>query len=120
MSVVPNYLKSEGFASHQDLGVFRHLVVPHLNGTANASAIKLSPTFAAGAAQKRTVVTENWSSLIRGRPSTALLIHHDQASVAEARTRRARVGLPAMPCRSRHPIGTALPRIYSSDFRETL
>jgi hypothetical protein len=51
MSVMPNYLKSEGFASHQDLGVFRHLIVPHLNGTANASAIKLYPTCAAGTAQ---------------------------------------------------------------------
>jgi hypothetical protein len=30
---MPNYRKSEGFALHQDLGVFRHLVVPHANGT---------------------------------------------------------------------------------------
>jgi hypothetical protein len=41
---MPNYRKSEGFASHRGFGVFGHLVAPHLNGTANPSAIKMSPT----------------------------------------------------------------------------
>ena len=33
-----------GLASHQGFGVFGHLVEPHLKGTANPSAINISPT----------------------------------------------------------------------------
>jgi hypothetical protein len=44
---MPNYRKSEGFASHRGFGVFGHLVAPHLNGTANSNQ-NVSDVFAAG------------------------------------------------------------------------
>jgi hypothetical protein len=34
---MPNYRKSEGFASHRGFGVFGPFVAPHLNGTANSN-----------------------------------------------------------------------------------